>query len=111
MSLVSTTEAADILNRSEMTIRRWAASGKIEGQKIGKSWMIESNSLPNRRPVPRTVANGQHIRILRIIEYIYEDADLMINDMSHWKVGANATFEPSRGKTIRSAVLPAELYE
>lgn len=49
-SSLSTEEAALVLGKSPMTVRRWAASGKIKGERHGKSWIIDGSSLYRPRP-------------------------------------------------------------
>lgn len=41
------------------------------------------------------------IRILRVLEYRYEDAEAMAVDMAHWTIGANAV--ERHGKTTISS--------
>jgi excisionase family DNA binding protein len=38
---MSTAEAAGRLGRSERTIRRWILEGRLPGQKVGRSWVVE----------------------------------------------------------------------
>lgn len=47
------------------------------------------------------------IRVLRVLEYEYPDAEIMDKDMQRWGVGANATHRGwgKSGVVIRSAVL------
>lgn len=47
------------------------------------------------------------LRVLRILEYIYEDAEQMARDMSHWGIGANGVRNTGY-VTIRSATMPFE---
>ena len=51
------------------------------------------------------------IRVLRILEYVYETPERMAQDMQRWGVGANASYEAGRGLTIRSATMPAEVAD
>ena len=51
------------------------------------------------------------IRVVRILEYIYDDVDHMDNDMSHWAVPANGTKRYGTRDYIKSAVLPLELFQ
>lgn len=46
------------------------------------------------------------IRVLRLIEYIYEDFQQAADDMSHWQLPAFGTRYIAKGRTISSAVLP-----
>jgi hypothetical protein len=50
------------------------------------------------------------IRVLRVLEYEYPDAEMMTKDMERWGVPANGVHKgwrggTNRGVTIRSAVL------
>jgi len=49
---------------------------------------------------------GKQIRVLRLLEYIYADAETMVEDMAHWQVGLNSAYRPSRKMKITSCVLP-----
>ena len=49
------------------------------------------------------------VRVLRLMEYTYEDAEQMVDDMNHWKV--QGTFSPRIGMTIKSTTLSPMLLE
>lgn len=52
------------------------------------------------------------IRVLRILEYTYPDAEVAISDMGRWGIGANQTFTSGgRGTTVRSATMLPESLE
>ena len=43
--LVSTADAAMRMHVTQATIRRWIDQGRLTGQKVGKSWVVEDPSL------------------------------------------------------------------
>jgi excisionase family DNA binding protein len=43
--LVTTAEVARQLHRAERTVRRWVAMGRLRGQKVGRSWVVEEPSV------------------------------------------------------------------
>jgi excisionase family DNA binding protein len=45
-------EAADRLAKPVSTVRRWVASGRLAGEKVGRQWLIDAALVP--RPVPVT---------------------------------------------------------
>lgn len=46
------------------------------------------------------------IRVLRVIEYTYDDAEDAERDMGHWKLAANGTMMVSgRSIVIKSAII------
>jgi hypothetical protein len=45
------------------------------------------------------------IRILRLMEYWYSDAEIAEEDMSHWQVSAIGTSDLGKGKRIKSTIL------
>jgi hypothetical protein len=47
------------------------------------------------------------IRVLRVLEYTYPDAESMTKDMAHWDV--QGTMRVPGGPTVRSVALPAEV--
>jgi hypothetical protein len=47
------------------------------------------------------------IRVLRLIEYVYEDAEAMQDDMARWTHALN----PSRRVKFRSTSLPPEVLQ
>lgn len=55
------------------------------------------------------------IRVVRILEYTYDDSETMgateqmAKDMTHWQLGANNVYSPHRYLTIRSATLPLDV--
>jgi excisionase family DNA binding protein len=44
-SLMSTVEAARRLERPERTVRRWIQAGRLRGQKVGRSWVVEESAV------------------------------------------------------------------
>lgn len=52
--------------------------------------------------------NRQHgrVRVLRVLEYVYVDAEAMVADMGHWQI---QTMRRMGGTTIRSTVMPPEV--
>lgn len=51
------------------------------------------------------------IRVLRVLEYRYSDGDAMAQDMTHWGIGANATYRANSHVTIASSVMVPESVE
>jgi len=53
-SFYTVEEAAEIIEVSVYTIRRWLKDGKLEGKRVGKFWRISKESvksvLPNDNP-------------------------------------------------------------
>ena len=53
-SFYTVEEAAEIIEVSVYTIRRWLKDGKLEGKRVGKFWRINKESvksvLPNKNP-------------------------------------------------------------
>jgi excisionase family DNA binding protein len=47
-AILTLKEAAVLLNISELTMRRWVLSGKVNSQKAGKKHLILRTSLPVR---------------------------------------------------------------
>lgn len=47
------------------------------------------------------------IRVLRLIEYVYDNSEIADKDMSNWKLPAigEAPLGPNQGKRIRSTTL------
>lgn len=41
MNAISSTEAAERLGVSRMTVTRWIKSGRLKGYKSGKNWIVE----------------------------------------------------------------------
>lgn len=62
---VSPVEAAELAGKSAPTIRRWAQSGRVNARKSGKTWLIDSASIP---PISR-------VEDLRISDLTDEEAD------------------------------------
>lgn len=50
------------------------------------------------------------IRVLRIMEYTYEDAETMVSDMAHWQTPQNGLIHFGDKKTLRCATLPIEVF-
>lgn len=50
------------------------------------------------------------IRVVRIMEYVYETPEDMVADMSHWCVPAYGLKRWNSRCLIKSAVLPIELF-
>jgi hypothetical protein len=48
------------------------------------------------------------VRVLRLLEYVYDDFERMQTDMENWSVPAWGTFKPGKhsGMTIYCAMLP-----
>lgn len=46
------------------------------------------------------------IRVLRLLEYVYDTPETMVKDMEHWQV---QRVEKHSDMTIRSTTLPAEI--
>jgi hypothetical protein len=53
---------------------------------------------------------AKKIRVLRVLEYVYDDVEEMERDMSHWQLGATGT-RTNRGGIVRSTVLPLEVLD
>lgn len=52
------------------------------------------------------------IRVLRILEYVYDNEETATKDMSRWTHGFNTEAgQPKKGMIMRSAVLPFENVE
>jgi hypothetical protein len=49
------------------------------------------------------------VRVLRLMEYIYPDIETATQDMARWQV--QGTYKPRQAITIRSTVLPPEVWE
>ncbi len=45
------------------------------------------------------------IRVLRLIEYVYDTPDEAQKDMERWGVPANGSYSPNPSKSIRSAII------
>lgn len=41
LKLMSTAEVACRLGRPERTVRYWLAAGRLRGQRVGRSWVVE----------------------------------------------------------------------
>lgn len=56
---------------------------------------------------------GSKVRVLRILEYTYSNAEHMITDMSHWQIGPHATKHVGNtgSLTIKSATMLPETQE
>ena len=54
--------------------------------------------------------NRQHgrIRVLRLLEYVYPDAEAMVADMGHWQIQSQRRMGGTR---ITSTVLPPEVMD
>lgn len=48
------------------------------------------------------------IRVLRVLEYVYDDSETMIKDMERWQVQG---VERHNGATIRSVTLSPEILD
>jgi hypothetical protein len=48
------------------------------------------------------------IRVLRLLEYTYTSVERMEQDMSHWQIPTNGTWD-AHGIVIRSAIIPLEI--
>jgi len=48
---VTIEEAADRLGKPVSTVRRWVASGRLQGEKVGRQWLIEASLVPKPSPV------------------------------------------------------------
>lgn len=48
------------------------------------------------------------IRVLRLMEYVYDDAERMVEDMSRWSVGSQEHYSRM---SVRSTTLPPEILE
>lgn len=53
--------------------------------------------------------SDKSIRVLRLMEYIYPDAETAMRDMERWQV--QGTYSPRSGFTIRSTTLPMEMLD
>ncbi len=51
------------------------------------------------------------IRVLRLLEYTYQDAAAMTRDMERWAVAANGVLVGGPFVKIKSACLPLEVLE
>lgn len=52
------------------------------------------------------------VRVLRILEYVYEDEESAAEDMSRWTHGFNTkVWQPNKKMVMRSSVLPFEAVE
>ena len=52
----------------------------------------------------------KRVRVLRLLEYIYDSAELMVTDMARWGVkGAHVVVGNGGGMVIKSATLPPEI--
>jgi len=49
------------------------------------------------------------IRVVRILEYTYADAEVAANDMRRWQVGINSAYSPNTQMTVSSATLPFQV--
>lgn len=47
-------EAADRLGRPISTVRRWVASGRLPGSKVGRQWLVEASAVPPPSSVRRS---------------------------------------------------------
>lgn len=72
--LLTTEEAAELVGKSPMTIRRWAAQHRVTAIKIGKAWLIEEASLP------RNLHRNLRSRIQALIERYSDDDNAMWED-------------------------------
>ncbi len=46
-NIISTSEAAELLSVSEQYIRKLLKTGKLDGQQVGKTWIIQRSSIKN----------------------------------------------------------------
>lgn len=53
-SWVTVLEAAELVGRSDQTIRRWCREGRVVARKSGRDWLIDPSSLPRARRRPRS---------------------------------------------------------
>lgn len=53
--------------------------------------------------------NPNQVRILRILEYTYESAEAMVEDMIHWQV--QTIYAPSVKVVIKSTTLTPEILQ
>jgi excisionase family DNA binding protein len=64
--LVSVKQAAVLLDVSVATVRRWAASGFLHAQKVGRDWLIDKNHLDPQcprchRPLQGILVSMEHL--------------------------------------------------
>jgi hypothetical protein len=52
---------------------------------------------------------AEKVKVLRILEYIYDDAETAMNDQSHWQV--QGIYKPNSRMIIRSSVIPIRFLE
>lgn len=51
------------------------------------------------------------IRVLRLMEYVYPDVDAMESDMGRWAIQGKRSVGIGRTTSIKSVVLPLEVFE
>ena len=50
------------------------------------------------------------IRVLRLIEYTYDNVERMVEDMQRWTIQGNFPDGPSGGMSFVSTALPPEIF-
>jgi hypothetical protein len=51
------------------------------------------------------------IRVLRLIQYEYDDVEQMEADMARWQLPANGSYQVGANRRHRSATLPLEVLD
>ena len=56
-AVISTKEAADLMQLSEQRVRTLLKQGKIDGQQLGKQWLVDKDSLERFLSIPQNHVN------------------------------------------------------
>ena len=107
IQMLSVKQAANQLRKSEDTIRRWAACGKLSAQKRGGRWVILStkicNSTLEKKPVAQAVITEDAIG--KIVEGISEKIGVMANSSSRTSTSFIARKQTNQNRTYKSIQL------